>query len=142
MKQSNNETYSSAVNLEECRIETTPDGEQIAWVPDDEFEGNEYPVLLFRSPEAATHEYHQISDYVWYNRHQQRKQKIEHGEIILNTPNAVQIHKTAESNAKKIEKKYGLDYLYCNEVEHFIRLGRMSALAWMLGSSWEESLDT
>ena len=138
-----NEEKTGFTSQEEGRLEITPDGEQVLWLsdPDDEY-GGEYARLVFRSPDAVSEEYLQLSDYVWYARHQHRKWRINNGEITLNTAEAIRIHKKATAAAKKIEQKYGLDHLQCNEVDHFIRLGRMSALAWVLGSTWEESFDT
>ena len=128
---------------EEGRLEITPDGEQVLWLsdPHDEY-GGEYARLVFRNSNTVSMEYRQLSDYAWYARHQHRQWQINNGEVILNTDADIRIHKTATANAKKLEQKYGLTYLQCNEVEHFIRLGRMSALAWVLGSTWEESFDT
>ena len=143
MNLSNKKASPSTVNLEEGKIETDPYGNQVAWVSEDDRDGRKRAVIVFRSLDAATREFGQLSDYIWYIRYQQRNRKIEHGEIILNTPAEVQFHKNDEATAKKIEQAYGLNYLqHCNKAEHFIRLGQMSALAWMLGSSWEESFHT
>ena len=139
----NDEGKTGITSHKEGRIEITPDGEQILWVPDTDNEyGGEYARLIFRSPDAVSEEYRQLSDYGWYARHQHRQRKINNGEITLNTAEDIRIHKTATVAAKKIEQKYGLNYLQCDEIEHFIRLGKMSALAWVLGSTWEESFDT
>ena len=128
---------------EEGRVEITPDGEQILWVPDMDNEyGGEYARLIFRSPDAVSEEYRQLSDYVWYARHQHRQWKINNGEITLNTAEDIRIHKKAISASKNLEQKYGLGYFKCSEIEHFIRLVKMSALAWVLGSTWVESFDT
>lgn len=138
-----NEEKTGFTSQEEGRLEITPDGEQVLWLsdPDDEY-GGEYARLVFRSPNVVSEEYLQLSDYVWYARHQHRQWKINNGEITLNTAEDIRIHKTATAAAKKLEQKYGLKYLQCDEIEHFIRLGKMSALAWVLGSTWEESFDT
>ena len=139
----NDEGKTGITSHEEGRLEITPNGEQILWIPDTDNEyGGEYACLVFRGPDAVSEEYRQLSDYVWYARHQHRQWKINNGELTLNTPEDIRIHKTATGAAKKLEQKYGLKYLQCDEIEHFIRLGKMSALAWVLGSTWEESFDT
>lgn len=139
----NDEGKTGITSHEEGRLEITPNGEQILWIPDTDNEyGGEYACLVFRGPDAVSEEYRQLSDYVWYARHQHRQWKMNNSEITLNTAENIHIHKTATAAAKKIEQKYGLNYLQCDEIEHFIRLGKMSALAWVLGSTWEESFDT
>ena len=139
----NDEGKTGITSHEEGRLEITPNGEQILWIPDTDNEyGGEYACLVFRGPDAVSEEYRQLSDYGWYARHQHRQWKMNNSEITLNTAENIHIHKTATAAAKKIEQKYGLNYLQCDEIEHFIRLGKMSALAWVLGSTWEESFDT
>ena len=139
----NDEGKTGITSHEEGRLEITPNGEQILWFPDTNNEsGGECACLVFRGPDAVSEEYRQLSDYVWYARHQHRQWKMNNSEITLNTAENIHIHKTATAAAKKIEQKYGLNYLQCDEIEHFIRLGKMSALAWVLGSTWEESFDT
>ena len=101
----NDEGKTGITSHEEGRLEITPNGEQILWIPDTDNEyGGEYACLVFRGPDAVSEEYRQLSDYVWYARHQHRQWKMNNSEITLNTAENIHIHKTTTAAAKKQSK--------------------------------------
>lgn len=86
--------------------------------------------------------YEQLSGKIWYIRHLIRAAKIAHGEIKLDTLADRQCFETAQQTAQELEDQYGKTHLRCADHEYFIRLGQLSALAWVLGADWDESFDT
>lgn len=80
----------------------------------------------------------ELTDKVWYNRHQDLKIAIEEGEETCEP----QIWRDACKNAKKIEDKYGVDNLGpWDDFEWGMINGKLSALRWILGFEWD-FLDT
>lgn len=122
------------------RIGYNAAGDKVEWVPDDDNLGAEWPLLLRRNDKAILDAYHEFWDKVWWNRHQVRKQKEAAGLPI--PPESQQAWIAAEEAAKQIEAKYGLQNLGWQDFEWGLLSGRMSALAWVLGAEWDESLDT
>ena len=71
-------------------------------------------------------EYDRLRDKVWWNRH------MGGGEP-----------KVGRIAARCMEDKYGMDFLHPgDDIEWGICLGKMMALAWVLGAEWDEAGDT
>ena len=98
-------------------------------------------MVLRRNDKAILKAYNEFWDKVWWNRHQVWIEKIRSGKQAL-TGNQEPVLKRAIQAAKRIERKYGRKNLGWNEFEWGLLSGRMSALAWVMGAAWNESLDT
>ena len=67
-------------------------------------------------------------------------QKLESGEETSQGKESV--IEMAKKAAQRIEKRYGRDNLGWSDFELGLLSGRMSALSWVMGAEWNESLDT
>jgi hypothetical protein len=124
------------------RIEYLANGDKVEWVKDDD-DGKpvEWPMLLRRGDAAILATYQEFWDKVWWNRHQNWKHRISTGQEVLSESQAA-LFKRAAAAARRIERKYGKDNLGWDDFEWGLISGRLSALSWVMGNEWNESLDT
>lgn len=123
------------------RIGYLPNGDKVEWIPDNEFPGDHWPLLLRRNDNDILEAYQECWDKVWWHRHQSWANRIRARKEPLSKGMQSQFD-TAQEKAREIEDTYGRENLELDAAELMILSGKLSALSWVMGSEWEGSMDT
>jgi hypothetical protein len=122
------------------RIGYTENGDKVEWIPDEDFPSELWPMILRRNDKDILTAYEEFADKVKWNRFQIQIEKAESSPDHLTSDqrSIVELHKRLCAD---IEGKYGRENLGWDDFERGFLQGKMSALAWVMGSDWEGSLD-
>ena len=129
------------VGINGGRVGYLPNGDLVEVVQGEDEEGKpgEWPMLLRRNRKDILKAYKEYRDKVWWHLHRSWLYELETGEKTL-TEAEKPILEKAKKAARRIERKYGRKYL--DHEEFSLLYGRLSALKWVMGDEWEDSMDT
>jgi len=112
------------------RVGYDENGDWVEWIPDEDNPADEWPLLLRRSDSDIDKARTEFWQEVWLYRNVAIR-----GEKALVTD-------TAKEVMKRWAKEHGTKIPILSDFELGLLNGRMSALTWVLGEEWDESLDT
>ena len=92
-----------------------------------------------RSLKNVKDAYDQLSERLWWNRHKMLVRRVEAGKVKHNE-GETKFYESAKEHARKMEEKYGAENLHLSPEETLLEYGRLSALEWMLGIDWDDTL--
>ena len=122
-------------------------GDKVEWLSPDlavgVSDGKKFPMILRRGDKAISAACEEYREKVWWNScWQSWLHGIETGEEPTTEENRLLLE-GATKEAQRIERKYGDENLRArDDRELAIMIGRLSALAWVLGEEWDNSMDT
>jgi pyrimidine deaminase RibD-like protein len=123
------------------RIGYLENGDKVEWIPSKSEPGKERMNLLRRNDKAVFEEWAELWDKTFWHRHQTWRRKIETGELKV-TKKDIRMLKEMEDVLNEMQDMYGRASFDLTEHEWTLVAGRFSALSWVMGMDWDESLDT
>jgi hypothetical protein len=115
------------------------EGNLVEWMPDEENPEWSWPRILRRADDQIASAYQEYRDKVSWKLHQSCNHRDKSGRQLSC---AERQHVDAACVAAlRAEEAYGRESLVCDDFDHALRCGRLSALAWALGFEWQRSLD-
>lgn len=123
------------------RVGYAENGDKVEWLPDHEEPGEEFPMILRRNDNDILAAYEEFWEKVWWSRNVSRIRSME-SKLAGLSKSALVEQIPGKQGLDRIEKKYGQNNLGWTEYERGLLSGRLSALAWVTGDEWDESLDT
>jgi hypothetical protein len=96
------------------------------------------PFNIRRSHRDIVRIVNQLTEKVWWNRHQILLENISAGTEQIRCE---EIFAAAKKAARRVERKYGKRNLGWNDLDWGVLNGQLSALRWVIGDEWD-NLDT
>lgn len=137
----NEPTEAEEVGPNGYRVGYAENGDKVEWLPDDQNPGEEYPMILLRNDNSIHEAYQEFWDKIWWNRNVARLQQIAPAQESWSESQVDALYQ-GNPALERIVTKYGRENLGWTDFEWGLLCGRMSALRWVRGAEWHESLDT